>query len=78
MDLYTIGRDRKWLSASRIMRLRSKFRITEMQRCSRSVIVCEKMARVEISPAREHLFREQVTRNMARLHFLLTDRKDKT
>ena len=33
---------------------------------------------LKIVPAREHLFRESVARNMARPHFLRTDRKDKT
>ena len=42
---YTIGRGRKWLCASRSMKLRSKFRITKMQTSKSSVIVCEKVAR---------------------------------
>ena len=41
---YTIGRGRKWLSASRSMELRRKFRITKMQRSESSVIVCERIA----------------------------------
>ena len=55
---YTTGRGRKWLGASKSIKLRSKFIITKMQRSESSVIVCEKIARVEIVPAQEHLFRE--------------------
>ena len=40
------------------MKLRSKFRITKIQRNASSVIVCERIAPVEIVPAREHLFHE--------------------
>ena len=50
----------------------------EAARSESSVIVCERIARVEIVPAREHLFRESVARNKARLHFWRTDRGDKT
>ena len=59
---------RKWLSAPKSLKIRAKFRITKMQRSKSSVIVCERIARVEIVPAREHLFRELVARNMARLN----------
>ena len=55
-----------------------KFRITKLHRSKSSVILCERIARVENCPGQEHLFRESVAHNMVRLHFWPTDRKDKT
>ena len=60
---------RKWLRASRCLKIRAKFRITKMQRSKSSVIECERIGRVEIIPVPEYLFREQVARNMVCLHF---------
>jgi len=75
---YTTRKGRKWLSAYRSKKLRSKFRITKMQRSESSIIVCERIVRAEIVQAPEHLFSGWVTRNMARLHFWRTNSEDKT
>ena len=66
-----------WILVVRILlrMLYSKTRSTTFCPPSR---VCEGIVRVQIVPAPEHLFRESVVRNMARLHFWRTDRLDKT